>query len=110
MGRIDFLENEINFTHETHNHGAGDFGRGERSISHIQSLWAELKIEFFSIYGSIPMNNFIYFLKEIEFRVKIKNKNDDEKLKTFFEISKMVYDTCKFNFSKKEFIENVNNY
>ena len=56
------------------------------------------------------MNNFIYFLREIEFRVIIKKKPDDGKLNIFFEISKMVYDTCKFNFSTKEDIENVKNY
>lgn len=106
----DFLDNDINFTHETHNHGAGDFGLGERSTSHIESLWAEIKREFFSIYGIIPMNNFIYFLREIEFRVIIKKQGDAEKIKPFFECSKMVYEACKFNFSSKTDIENFNNY
>lgn len=56
------------------------------------------------------MNNFIYFLLEIEFRVIIKKQSDIEKFKTFFECSKIVYDTCKFNFSSKIDIENFNNY
>ena len=97
----DFLDNVINFTQEIYNQGDGDLGLDKRSTSHIESLWAEIKREFFSIYGIIPMNNFIYFLREIEFRVIIKKQSYDEKLKTFFECSKMEYDTCKFNFNLK---------
>ena len=39
----DFLFNYINYTHETHNHGAGDFGLDEISTSHIESLCDEIK-------------------------------------------------------------------
>ena len=56
------------------------------------------------------MNNFISFLREIEFRVIIKKQSDDEKIKTFFGCSKMVYDTNEYNFSSKTDIENFNNY
>ena len=34
-GGYDFLENDINFTHEPHNHSDGFFGEGERSTSHL---------------------------------------------------------------------------
>lgn len=57
----------------------------------MELLWAEIKIECFSIYGIIPINNFIHFHEGIEFRVMIKNQSDDEKLKTFFECSKILY-------------------
>ncbi len=109
-GGYNFLNNDINYTHETHNHRRGDFGLDKKSTSHIEALWAEIKKEFFSIYGIIPMNNFIYFLREIEFRIIIKKKNNDEKINTFFEITKLVYDNCKFKFSTKAELENFNNY
>ena len=104
----NFLNNDQNFTHETHNHGHGDFGNGKNSTSHIEALGAEIKKEFFSIYGIIPMNNFIYFLREIELRVIIKKKSDDEKLNIFWEITKTFHDNCKFKFSDKTELENFN--
>ena len=105
----NFLNNDQNFTHEIHNHGHGDFGTGKNSISHAEVLWAEMKKDFFAIYGIIPMNNFIYFLREIELRVIIKKKSDDEKLNIFREITKTVYDNCKFKFSDKTELENFLN-
>ena len=84
----NFLNNDTNFTHEIHNHGRGDFGTGKNSTSHIEALWAQIKKELFAIYGIIPMNNFIYFLREIELRVIIKKKIDDEKLNIFCENTK----------------------
>ena len=51
------------------------------------------------------MNNFKYFLREIEFRVILKKQNNNEKLNTFFELTKKVYDICQFKFSSKEELE-----
>ena len=41
--RYYFLNNNINYTHERHNHGAGYFGYGTHSTSHIETLRANLK-------------------------------------------------------------------
>ena len=39
----NFLNNNINYTHESHNHGNGDFGEGYHWTSHIESVWGSLK-------------------------------------------------------------------
>ena len=56
--------------HKVFNHGAGNFGRGQYSISHIEHTWNHIKQEIMQIYGSLPNQNFVYFLREAEF-VKI---------------------------------------
>ena len=106
----NFLKNNINDTHELHNHGAGDFWFSTHSTSHIEVLWAELKKEFNKIYGLIPMKNFIYFLREVEFRVIVKKMGDEKKMNTFKQLVKKVYDICNFKFMSKNDLENLNNY
>ena len=106
----NFLDNNINYTHETHNHGSGDFGYSFHSTSHIEAFWAELKKELHSIYGLIPMLNFVYFLREVELRVIIKKFNDIEKMNTIKEIIKKVYFKCNFKFSSISDLEKLNNY
>ena len=72
----NFLCNNINYTHESHHQGGGDFGIGLPSTSHIESVWANLKNLITSIYGIIPKKNyFILFLKEAEFRYNIRTKS-----------------------------------
>lgn len=88
----NFLDNNINYTHETHNHGSGDLGY------------------LHSIYGLIPMLNFVYFLREVELRVIIKKFNDIEKMNTIKEIIKKVYFKCNFKFSSISDLEKLNNY
>ena len=106
----NFLSDNINYTHERHNHGAGDFGYGKHSTSHIEALLAELKKEFFTIYGLIPSKNFIYFLREIEFRVIIKKLNNSDKINTLFDCIKKVYLKCDFKLSSKSELERFDNY
>ena len=36
----NFLNSDINYTHEIHNHGAGDFGLSSHSTSHIEAVWS----------------------------------------------------------------------
>lgn len=33
-----FLSNNINYTHEIHHHGGGDFGLGEHSTAHLENM------------------------------------------------------------------------
>ena len=38
-----FLNDNMNYTHECHNHGWGDFGYGYKSASHIENILSFLK-------------------------------------------------------------------
>ena len=58
----------------------------------------------------MPKDNFVYFLREIEFRFIVKSFNAEDITITFFEIVKKVYDKCNFIFSSKSDIEEFNNY
>lgn len=105
-----FLNNNINFTHETHIHGGGDFGLGYHSTSHIENLWANLKKTIRSIYGIMPKKDFILYLREAEFRINISKKKSDEKLDILFKIIRDIYEFCNFNFSSITELEDINNY
>ena len=69
-----------------HIHGQNDFGHGVESTSHIESIWGQLKDVISSIYKSIPCINFLYFVREAEWRIKKKNLSYEEKLDDFFEM------------------------
>ena len=49
-----------------HIHGQHDFGFGIESTSHVETIWAQLKMEIKTIYKTIPGFNFLYYLKEAE--------------------------------------------
>ena len=69
-----FLNNPANgYIHHTYNHARGNFGTGLDSTSRIESVWSELKSKITKIYNSIQSTNFIYFLRELEFRRIIKS-------------------------------------
>ena len=59
----NFLNNNLNYTHEIHNHGARYLSNGLKSTSHIESLWSKLKAKIKGLYLFIPKNNLIYYLK-----------------------------------------------
>ena len=56
-----------------------------------------LKTLFRRIYVTIPSENFTLFLREIEFRYLITNKNDNEKLKELLEVFDYINSTVNFN-------------
>ena len=56
-----------------HIHGHNDFGHGLESTSHIESLWSQLKSEKKGIYKTILSLNFLYFIRETEWRIKKTN-------------------------------------
>ena len=66
----DSEEGYINFSF---NHSLGNFGSRLLSTSRIESVWSELKSIIKKIYSTIRSKNFIYFLKESEYRRPIKN-------------------------------------
>ena len=69
--RYNFLKNNINYSHESHNHERSDFGEGYHSTSHIESLWAYLKKILTTLYSILPGSYFKLFLREAELRYNI---------------------------------------
>lgn len=63
----NFLNNDLNYIHETHHHGSGAFGFGYNYTSKF-----EKKIS--SIYGIMQRKNFQFFSKESKLRFNIKEK------------------------------------
>ena len=55
------------------------------STSVLEVLWHEIKAKFTNTYATIPNNNFFYFLREIEFKIKHKHLNYEDKIKSFFD-------------------------
>lgn len=107
-----FLDDDDNsvWEHEIHHHGGGDFGFGSNSTSHIENCWANLKYQIKSIYNKIPKANFIFFLREAEFRLFVSKKNNEKKLEYFKKMLKYVYEVNNFNFFTEEELLNFNNY
>ena len=96
--------------HEVHNHGHGDFGYGRHSTSHIEHTWNNIVQEIKIIYGHIPSKNYIYFIREGEFRLNICKKTDEKKLNIFYKILKHIYELCEYEFSSVDDILNFDNY
>ena len=99
-----FLEDE-GYIRDEHNHGGGDFGFGISSISHIESLWHNLKDSITKIYNMIPSRNFISFLRESEWRIKNRSKNWEDKIKEFFSCYQLVCDVNDFFLASDEFLK-----
>ena len=77
------------YIHSTHIHAQGNFGNGNDSTSHIEQLWAHLKLIIKKIYNTIPKKNFIYFLRESEFRRNLS-------FLTYEEQWAAIYDTLNY--------------
>ena len=95
-----------------HVHGRHDFGFGLQSTSHVKSIWTELKLNIKSIYKSIPSKNFLYFLRESEWKLKTKNLSFKEKLDDFFEMINLINIVGEDTFLDDDFLNNeyLNNF
>ena len=71
------------YIHDVYNHARGNFGSGLSSTSRIEGLWGELKALLKKIYTRVNSDNFLYFLREMEYRRNIKSLNAEKKWKTF---------------------------
>ena len=72
------------YTNEEYNHAYGNFGQGLHSTSHIESVWNSIKSEIKFLYRIIPHSNYIYYLRESEFRYiisKLSNTGKEKFLK-----------------------------
>ena len=101
--------NNINsgYTHISYNHGAGNWGIGVYSTSHIEGMWSSLKNYIKNIYYSIPSKGFYYYLKEAEFRFMNRNKNNKEILLIMQKIFKFNYINNNFNFHSILYLNNL---
>ena len=75
MNNIHSGYNRIIQIHENH-----DFGHGEESTSHIESVWSNLKCLLSKFYVSVKSENFIYFVKECKWMKKYANLDSSQKL------------------------------
>ena len=62
---------EYGYHHIVHEHCLNDFGIGDEDTSHIESILGKIKGSFSSIDNALASENFIYYLKEMEFRYDI---------------------------------------
>lgn len=96
------------YSHETHNHGAGDFGFGLSSISSIESLWNALKNKIKKTYHIIPSRDFISFLRESEWKYINRNKSYKDKIKEFFNCYNFLQNVEDVIFEKTGFLSDKN--
>ena len=88
-----------------HIHGHHDFGYGEESTSHVESVWGDLKQKLSSFYVAVKPDNFIYFAKEVEWRKKVSQKSNANKLKNLQEIFIHISNSINCELFEKELIE-----
>ena len=107
-----FLDNpNSGYTRIPHIHGGGDFGFGLESTSHIESIWSQIKSKIKESYHLYPHKVFLYFVREIEFKIRIRDLAYNDKIKKFFEIydmSKLVDDKYLLSDSNAFLNENLN--
>ena len=95
------------YIHSTHTHALGDFGAGNDSTANIEQLWAHLKHLIKKIYNTISINNFVYFLKESEFRRNLGFLNTLDKWKEIFDYLKYIRDSGLINFYTEDELINI---
>ena len=104
------LDDDCVWTHETHNHGSSDFGLGTHYTSHIESYWAFFKSILKKLYPIFPHKNYIYYIREGEFRTKICGKTKNQIIVILNKMLKIVLEYCEYDFSSMEDILDFNIY
>ena len=102
-----FIDDLPGYTREVHIHGASDFGYGVNSTSHVESIWSQLKAIIKSIYYIIPHKNFLFYLREAEWRIKNKRRTLDEKIKEFFACWAAVYEMDESDFTSDNYLNEL---
>ena len=99
------------YTHERFIHGPnGNFGFGQHSTSQIEGVWSTLKSYIKMIYDIIPDDNFILYLREAEFRYRIRDLSNSEIEKEVKDIMEYIYNTCDFELYDINELEENDNY
>jgi len=75
-----------------------------QSTSHIESIWGILKHKIKITYNVIPSKNIIHFIREAEYKHKLRNKSYDEKISDFFECWKLLIDLKDVEIIKSVFL------
>ena len=88
-----------------HIHGHHDFGYGTESTSHVESVWGGLKQKLREFYMAVKTDNFILFLKEMEFRKKVAQKNHNDIIRKLQFLINHIDSTVKFALFEKEDLE-----
>ena len=102
-----WLDNVLSgYLHIKHLHNNGIFGFGLESSSHIERFWNSMKLLIKSIYKSIPQKNFLLFLKEVEWKFKIRGKNYDDKILEFLDAIKLVKEVGDDYIEDTDFLTN----
>ena len=86
-----------------HNHWRKDWGHGLEATSHAENIWNVLKDELKNSYKAITNKNFLYFLREAEFKYVNRNKTNDEMLKEFFDCFNLFSNFEVYGFEKDSF-------
>jgi hypothetical protein len=72
---------EYRYNHIKHIHYRNDFGTDNESTSYIESIWDILKGMITRYYNALNADNFVYFLRELEFHYNTRDINSISKLK-----------------------------
>lgn len=78
----------------------------EKNPLHIKSVWSDLKQKLSAFYVAIREENFILFVKEMEWRKKLSHKNNNEKIKNLQFIFNHVVNTVKYDLFNLEELKN----
>ena len=92
------------YQHLTFMHINGIFGQGIQSTSHIEAIWGIIKSKIKSIYNVIPHKNFMKFVREAEYRYKVKDKTGMDKIKEFFDCYRLTENVSDVKFPNVGFI------
>ena len=102
-----FIDEMVGYQREIHIHGSSDFGYSVNSTSHIESLWSQLKAIIKNIYCIILHQNFIYYLREAEWRIKNKAKTIEEKISEFFKCWSVINEMEDYVFMNNEYLNQL---
>ena len=103
----DWLDNNNSgYQRIPHIHGHHDFGYGSESTSYIESVWSDLKRLLNKFYNAVKPDNFIYFLKEMEWRKKVSKFSNAQKINNLIMIFNHIASTTEYNLLDKEMLEN----
>ena len=72
----------------------------------MESIWSQLKEEIKSIYYIIHMHNFLYYLKESEWRIKTKTLSNEQKIDNIFEIHDLIKIVGAEDLKDEDFLNN----
>lgn len=98
---------QYSYAHLVHLHSRGQFGRGDASTSYIESIWGIFKGMLTKYYNALTAFNFIYFLRELEFRYNTRDLNSNMKLRELKEFLNYCASTSNYIFYE---IDDLNDY